>query len=132
MTVRIYEAVKAINAAKEQGQLAIHSSQGVDGLGLDVHNWQKLHPALESLLGQSWFPDRDWVQELINQNRDNAILRLSPDRLNQLQNVLNQVQPNLPIILEAWSSLVHPDSTRSFHVDVAPQAYQTYRESRRS
>ena len=121
MTVKIYEAVNAINAAKEQGQLVIHSSQGVDGLGLDVQNWQKLYPALESLLNQSWFPDRDWVRELINQNRDNAILRLSPDRLNQLQDVINQLQPSLPIVLEAWSSLVHSESTRSFHVDVVPQ-----------
>ena len=120
MSVRVSEAVNTIKAATEHGQLVIHSSHGVDGIGLDIQNWQRLYPALENLLDQSWFPDRDWVKELVNQNRDNMVLKLSQDRLNQLQDVVNQVQPNLPIVLEAWSSIAHPNSTRSFHVGLAP------------
>ena len=121
MPVRVDEAVNAIKAATLDGYLPINYSEGADGLGIQIENWQNLYPVLENLLEQSWFPDSDWVRELIDLNREVGFLRLSQDRLQQLMGVVGQVQERLPIIMEAWSSLVHPHSARSFHVGIELQ-----------
>ena len=102
--------------------------QGVDGLSYEVKNWPALCPVLENLLEQSWFPDRDWVGELIAQNKAQPLLKLSEDRINQLENVIEEVSERLPVVLEAWSVLVHPKSGEAFHVGIETQDFPELRQ----
>ena len=124
LAIKVNEAVNAINEAiKNDDQLRMYYDQGVDGLSFEVKNWSQLCPVLENLLDQSWFPDEDWVRELIAQSREEPLLKLSEDRINQLERVIEVVAERLPVVLEAWSVLVHPKSDEAFHIGVDTQDF---------
>ena len=122
MPVRINEAVRDIRAATaDNGSLILQYDQSADGLGFEVRNWSKLWPVLESLLDQSWFPDKEWVEDLVGPNREQPVLKLSQDRITQLQHVISEISTRLPVILEAWQAVVHEQSDKAFHVNAQLQ-----------
>ena len=122
MPIRVNEAVKAINAAMNNSTISVYFDQSADGLGYEVKNWSTLWPALECFLDLSWFSDRDWVKELIDQNRDQPILKMSTDRVNQLQKLVASIDTQIPVVLEAWTAVVDPKSDEAFYISSQLQA----------
>ena len=127
MTIRVDAAVDAIKAASDhEDQLVIEYEDSADGLGLDIISWPLLCPVLEILSTQNWFPESDWLEAIIEEHRQDSKLKLSHDRFGQLQDTINEVDARLPVILEAWDSMVHPRGREAFHVSLQPSDFPEF------
>ena len=119
MPVQVDEAVDAIKASSNSNsQLEVNAEDSADGLGIDVINWPTLCLALEVLSTQNWFPESGWLNLLIEEHRHDSRLKLSHDRYGQFQNMIDEANARLPVVLEAWESMVHPRGKDAFHVSL--------------
>ena len=127
--MRVDKVVSDVKKAfNEDGQLFLEYEPAADGVSQVLHNWSSLYPAIEAFFEFAWFSAHEWVIGLIDENKDRDALRLSTQRINDLQDVINEINDHLPLIFEAWSLTLHPNSSDAFHIGVRTELWEDLKD----